>query len=195
MSIESSRGPGAPLPIQSFRDGAQLGDSVQVRVDGQNFKVVAQGQMQAQGAGTRSVAWVEGGADTTSMFVDAMSHAFGGRLSGAIARELGLDPAPGQPLASRTVTQALDMAATGGQALAGVDFMTRLDHSAQSNGAAFRGAVQAMGLDASKLDATARATIDQRMQARFDAAAGAGQSPVSAATATAWLREELGAMQ
>ncbi|HSV46275.1 MAG TPA: hypothetical protein VLJ58_10840, partial [Ramlibacter sp.] len=193
MSIDSIRGGGGP-PIEAFRQGAQQGEAVQVAVDGQNFKVVAQGQMQAQGATGRSVAWVQGGADTTSLFIDAMAQSYGGALSGAVARELGLAPAPGQPLASRTVTQALEMAGTGAQALAGVDFMTRLDHSAQGQGSAFRGVAAQLGLEPQALDASQRGAIDQRMQARFDAAAATGQSPVAAATASAWLREELAAL-
>lgn len=185
-------GPALP-PLEAFRQGAEKGEAVQVTIDGQDFKVVAQGQMQGAGSGARSVAWVQGEADSTGMFVQALSQSFGHGLSSAVARELGLDPSPGKPLASRAVMQALDMAAIGQQALAGVDFLTRLEHSANAKGAAFEHVASSIGIDPARLTGDQRAAIDAGMQARFDAASAQGQSPVAHETAAAWLRDELAA--
>ena len=194
IMIDSTRGPGGPLPLDAFRESARQGESVQVSIDGQDFKVLAQGQLQGQATGNRSVAWVQGDIDTTSLFVQSLAQSVGGGLSSAVARELGLDPGPGQALSSRAITQALDMAETGRQALSGVDFLTRLEHSASAQGPGFQAAIASLGIDASAVTPQQRQQLDERMQGRFDAAAAQGQSPVSSATAATWLRAELAAL-
>jgi hypothetical protein len=188
-SIDSLRG-GPPPLLDAFRQSAEQGDSVRVQVDGQELRVLAQGELQG-GSGTRSVSWVEGGVDTTAMFVDALGQAYGRGLSGALARELGLEPAPGKPLSSRQVSQALEMAETGRQALSGVDFLTALQHSAKSQGIGFQAVAAELGIAPQSLAPEVRARIDESMEARFSEAQAKGQSPVQADTVRGWLREEL----
>ena len=111
-----------PLSVDDFRREAAIGESVQVQVDGAEFKLVAMGKTPSG----RSVAWVEGCGDTTKVFVEALEGAYGGRLSKAVAAELGLQPTPGQSLSSRTVREALDMAETANVALSGVRYGQQL---------------------------------------------------------------------
>jgi hypothetical protein len=117
-------GPGNPLSpatqglgVDDFRRSAQAGGEVRVQVDGTSFKLVATG---------RSVAWVDGGGDTTRMFVEAMESAYGARLSQAVAHELGLRSAPGTGLPADQINQALTMAETAYNALDGVRFVDQL---------------------------------------------------------------------
>lgn len=117
------------LGIDDFRRSAELGEEVHVQVDGEQFKLIASGQTPS----ARSVAWVESeGSNATGMFVAALEGSFGGRLSKAIADELGLQPTAGKPLSSRVVMQALDMAETASGALAGVQFAEQLTQSIPS---------------------------------------------------------------
>lgn len=172
-------------PLDAFRQGAAQAEQVVVQLDGQNFTVLGQGQT----ASGRSVAWVQGDTDTTRMFLDAMTQSFGGTVSQAIARELGLEPAPGKPLASRLIEQALDMAQTSQQALGGVDFLTLMDHSAQVGSAAFRGACAELGLAPQGVTGPQRHQIDQLVRQQADAAASQGQSPLSPSQVQAWLQQ------
>lgn len=183
---------GIPHPaLEAFREGASRGDAVRVSVDGKDFQVLAEGRIEGSAGPGRSVAWVQDDADTTGMFVQALSQGFGSRLSAAVAQELGLAPAPGQPLASRLVQQALDMAQTGSQALSGVDFLTQFEHSAVAGGAAFTRAAGAAGIDPKELSADTRAMLDRQLQARFDAAAAAGDSPVASHIVSGWVASHL----
>lgn len=185
-------GPSPQAMIAAFRSSAQQGQAIRViSLDGQTFQVQAEGRLQGSQGGNRSVAWVQEDIDTTAMFVQALGQRFGGGLADHIAQELGLAPSPGKPLAARLVPQALDMAETGAQALSGVDFLTRLEHSAVSGGAAFQAALARLGLAADSLDPAARTHLDQLMQADFTAAAARGESPVPPATATQWLLTHL----
>lgn len=177
--------------LESFRQGAALADQLQaIEVEGQRFTVQASGQMPTQ-AGSRSVDWVQGDVDTTGLFMQAFSASFGGRLSAAVAQELGLAPAPGKPLASRLVNQALDMAQTGQQAFAGIDFLTQVAHSASAGGVAFKAVMAELALPLSALSKTDCSAIDSRMQQRLDAATAQGHSPVAASQMADWLRSEL----
>lgn len=118
-------GPKPPSPgIEDFRRSAALGTEVRVQIDGESLKLIATGQTPS----ARSVAWVDA-SDVTGMFLDALASSFGGRLSQAVARELGLEPAPGKPLSSRKVEQALEIAATANTALEGIDFAARLEQT------------------------------------------------------------------
>jgi hypothetical protein len=190
-NINPAGGPApGPPALDAFRQTAQEAPEVRVTLEAGAYKVQAQGQFAGQ-AGTRQVAWVQGETDTTGMFVQALSQSFGSGLSAAVARELGLEPAPGKPLASRLVTQALDVARAGQQALSGVDFLTLLDHSAVAGGMGFKAAVAALAVDPTALDGPARAGIDARIKDRFEAAAAQGQSPVQPATAALWVQAEV----
>lgn len=187
---------GAPSPhpaLEAFRESASHGAAVRVSVDGEDFQVLAEGRFDAGGA-TRSVVWVEDSTDTTRMFLDAMSQSFGSRISSEVTRELGLAPAPGKPLASRLVNEALDMAQTGQQALSGVDFVTRLEHSAVLGGAAFHRIAVAAGIDPKSLSADTLAMLDRQLQDRFDAAVVAGATPVSPDVASQWVTTHLASL-
>ncbi len=76
-------------------------------------------------------------------------------------------------------------------ALRGVDFCTRLTHSASAGGPGFRRVALGLGLDPGDIDAATRRSIDFRMAYRFDSAAEAGQSPVPLSKAEEWLQNEL----
>ncbi len=182
-----------PSAINTFREGAQQGEEVRVSldIDGQSLTLLSQGEMGQQGVGTRSVAWVKGETDTTALFVQAMSQSFGARLSSSVAQELGLGPAPGKSLASRVVNQALDMAETGKQAFAGIDFLTALEHSAVAGGAAYKSVLSTLNIEPQSVGADTRALLDTQMKARFAEAAASGQSPVTAQQASDWLRAGL----
>ena len=106
-----------PLSLDDFRAKAGEGESLQVRIDGASYRLIASGKTPSG----RSVDWVDGG-DTTKMFVEAMASAYGASLARAIADELGLSPAPGKGISSRTVQQALSMIETASAALEGVRF-------------------------------------------------------------------------
>lgn len=189
--ISTYTGPSPQAVIDAFRESAGRGEAVRViEVDGQRFQVQAEGRLESS-AGTRSVAWVREHTDTTGVFLNALAQRFGTGVASHVAQALDLAPSPGKPLAARLVPQAIEMAETSAQALAGVDFLTQLAHSARSGGTAFQAAAERAGVDSALLDADARARIDQRMQAEFAAAAARGESPVPQATATQWLMHHL----
>lgn len=122
--------PTFPLPasaaaypaLDSFREAAQKGAALYVSHDGSEWKVLATGTTPDQ----RSVAWIEPESDSQSAFVGALGQAFSGGIQAAVVRELGLGPAPGQPLAARTVQQAIAMAETIQEVMDGVDAGARL---------------------------------------------------------------------
>lgn len=188
MSISPISSHLPPLALDEFARAAEQGENVHVEVAGDRYRVLATGQT----PGGRSVAWVAPDSDTASSFMQALSHTYGTSLSRTIERELGLAPNPGKPLASRTISQALDMAKTAQSALAGVDFMTALAFSAQSGGAAFRAACNEANIAPDALTPQEKSAIDQDMASRFGQAAAAGKSPIPPATAHAWLVEILG---
>ncbi|HZY20525.1 MAG TPA: hypothetical protein VFE82_18795 [Ramlibacter sp.] len=186
----SSGAPAGLPPASAFGEAAQRAPEVRVSVDGQEYRVLAQGQLSGE-KGARSVAWIQGDVDTTSVFVQALQQSYGGALSTAVARELGLDPAPGKPLASRLVQQALDMGQTGQKALAGVDFLTFIEHSATTGGGAYRRLLADAGIDPKSVSPAHKQQIDDGLRAQFAAAAAAGASPVPASTASDWLRSRI----
>jgi len=192
MTSLSPLGGVSPHPsVEAFRDGAKQGEAVRIAVDGQSFKVLAEGRLDSADGSGRSVAWVEDDADTTGMFVQALSQGFGARVSAAVAKELGLAPASGKALSSRLVHQALEMAQTGQQALAGIDFITRLEHSAVAGGAAFQRAAAVLGIDPNNMGTDDRAMLDRQLNDRFEAALARGETPVSGETAAGWITGHL----
>ncbi|MES2480749.1 MAG: hypothetical protein V4609_02030 [Pseudomonadota bacterium] len=193
MSITNSPGlnADAPLKLDAFRAGAIGADTVFVSVVNGSFRVLGQSTFRTAGA-TREVAWVQDeGTDTCGLFVQALAGAYGSEVSSSVARELGLRPAPGQPLASRTVFAAIEAAETGKQALAGVDFLTILEHSAYSGGPAFQRIARDLGIDTALLAKPERQRIDAALREKFADASATGKSPVSAETAAQWLKNEL----
>jgi hypothetical protein len=173
--------------LEAFQQAAQKGDWVHVGYDGAQWEVLATGATPSP----RSVALMPPEADSTAAFVGALSRSFSADILAAVVAELGLGPAPGQPLSSRTVIQAIDMAQTSRLSLDGVDFLTRLTVSTVNNPSGFQAACVAEGLSEDAFDASQRAAIDVEMKKRFDAAGAAGSSHVPQVVAQGWLREEL----
>jgi len=188
----SSSGSIAPPPdLRAFKEAARRQTDGFIELDGQQLRVLGTGTTPSQ----RPVAWVRGNGsaagDTNSAFVGALGQSFSSGIASAVARELGLAPAPGVPLAARTVERAIDMAKTGQQVMDGVHFMTRLNLSATHRGAGFARACQVAGLDPASLNAAQRAAIDAALDQRFLAATQQGGSPVDPQTAAGWLRQIL----
>lgn len=188
MDISSLGGPFPRQLLDSFNERATQGKEVRVEVDGQSYMVLAQGTLATASGNARSVAWVQGDVDTTHIFVNAMSQTYGARVSDSITKELGLEPSPGKPLASRLVQQALEMAKISQEVLGGVDFLTALEHSAVAGGRGFHQAVSVLNLDSKSMTAQTRMELDAHMQAKFAQANANGQSPVAAEVASAWLK-------
>ena len=175
------------VPLDSFRQVAGDGETVQVVHDGSMWTVWASGTMVTQRLGADLGFEV----DTTSIFADALERVFSRGIRDAVVRELGLEAKPGQPLASRLVLQAMSMAKASQQALEGVDFMTRLMCSAVSRSAGFVDACRVLGLAPEAISAQQREGIDASMGQRFSQALLQGQSPVAPALAQKWLHAEL----
>jgi len=177
------------LSLNSFRESASAGETLQVVHDGSTWKVKACTTTVAERFGPRPDFEV----DTTAVFVDALGRAFSPGIQDAVVRELALLPRPGQPLESQLVLQAIAMAEASRQAMQGVDFMTQLMFSASANGMEFVGACRAQGLAPETLSAQQRAALDGGMQQRFAQAQQQGQFPVAPELARQWLLAELAA--
>lgn len=175
------------LPLATYTEAAQRGQDLYITIDGAQHQVLSVGCTQ-QG---RSVAWLAPDIDTTSMFTAALTHAYGPAIVDEVSRQLGLLPAPGKPLSSRTVVAAIDMADTAKHALSGIDFVSRLRTSAAADTPIFQQACRDSQLDPSAISPDQRESLDKAMHARFEHAASVGESPVSLATAGQWLRELL----
>lgn len=195
MSIQNPLPPpganGTPL-LDAFRQEASRHDAVHVTLDDSSWRVHGVGVMPQS---RREVAWVsadEVPPDATSVFVQALQQSFSSGISQAVARALDLQPSPGQPLSSRTVTQALDMAETGHKALSGVDFFTRLQFSAVADGPQFRRVCASLERAGSSLLPAQREHIDRQLEQRFLEAQSRGASPVPPEVVEGWLKQALG---
>lgn len=187
----SVSGSDATPSLQDFQTAASQHDAISLELDGEKWKVQGVGVMPGSG---RTVAWVgpeNEQTDTTSVFVQALGQSFSAGISRAVARELNLTPRPGQPLSSRDVTQAIDMAQTSQQALAGVDFLTRLQFSASKGGTEFKRVCAQENQDPKQLSPAALAHIDSQIDNQFQIAQAKGASPVSFADAERWLKAAL----
>jgi hypothetical protein len=176
--------PPAPA-LEAYTEAAQKAQDLYVNIDNTQYQVLSWGQTPMG----RSVAWIAPDVDTTSMFTQALAQTFGRGIASAVANQLGLDPAPGKPLSSRTVMSALDMADQARNAMTGVDFLSRLSTSALANTPIFKQACKDNGVDPTVITAAQRQDIDVAMQAQFEHASTQGLSPVSLETAGKWLRE------
>jgi len=175
------------LPLATYTEAAQRGQDLYITIDGTQHQVLSVGHSQ-QG---RSVPWLAPDIDTTSMFTAALAQTYGPAIVDEISRQLGLVPAPGKPLSSRTVVAAVDMADTAKQALSGIDFVSRLCTSATADTPIFQQACRDSQLDPSSISPAQRESLDKAMEARFEHAASVGESPVSLTVAGQWLRELL----
>ena len=111
---------------------------------------------------------------------------FGNRLGDLLIRQL---PAGANAQDPASLQWLMEAGHTAQKALAGVDFVTYLDHSAVLGGRQFNALVTHLGLEG--LDPQAREHIDKRMKLRFEQAAQAGTVPVDPQTAYQWLKSEL----
>jgi hypothetical protein len=193
MSITNANGPPVPEPlrIDAFRDGASGADTLHVHPAEGGLQVLGRSAY-ASGGNQRQVAWVDDPAsDASGLFLQALADAYGNGISTRVAREFGLRPAAGQPLCARTVEVALEAAETGRQALAGVDFLTMLEHSTRHDSPVLNAVLRELGIDPARLDSPARQRIDEAMRLRFAEAAASGQSPVPPELARKWMKLEL----
>ncbi len=183
LSANSAAGP----LLDSFREAAKKGAFLYVSHDGCEWQVLATTSMLDE----CSVAAPGPGSDSQSAFIGALGQAFSAGIQAAVVRELGLAPAPGQPLAARVVQQAIAMAQTSQQAMLGVDFMTQFMCGAVTRSGGFAAACRAQGLPLEAVSRLQCEAIDAAMQRRFAQAASQGQSPVAPALAQQWLQSEL----
>lgn len=191
QNLSSTTGSQATPSLADFQTAANQHSNLSLELDGEKWQVRGVGVMPGSG---RTVAWVgaeSSQTDTTSVFVQALGQSFSAGIARAVARELHLEPNPGQPLSSRAVTHAIDMAQTSHQALAGVDFLTRLQFSASKGGSEFKRVCAQEGLDVAKLSSTTLAQIDRQMDSHFQIAQGKGAVPVLFTDAEKWLKAAL----
>jgi len=172
--------------LRAMADAAKTHEAVRVSLDGQDWQVHGVGEMPTS---RREVAWVTPDTDTTSVFVEALQQSFSEGVGDAVARALDLHPAPGKPLASRTIEQALVMAEVSQQALSGVNFLTRLQFSAVHDGADFRRISAATGHTA--LSEQQRKQIDAELDLSFAKATREGSQTVAHEAVEEWLRAAL----
>jgi len=176
--------PPAPA-LEAYTEAAQNAQDLYVTISGTQYQVLSWGQTPMG----RSVAWIAPDTDTTSMFTQALAQTFGRGIASAVAQQLGLDPAPGKPLSSRTVFSAMAMADNAKNALLGVDFLSRLSTSARADTAAFRQVCRDCQIDPTRITPEQRNNLDLAMEVKFDHACANGLSPVSLEQAGQWLRE------
>ncbi len=116
------RAPGhrEPPSLQKVVQLAARNPDGYIVLDAGQFHVKADGHFNGS-LGSMDVAWVEADADATGTFLALLGAAYSDALATTIAKDLGLAPAPGEPLASHSVMRAADMARTGAALLAGRD--------------------------------------------------------------------------
>jgi hypothetical protein len=181
-----------PPSISDFKRAAQEGVMVEIFIDGSTFDVRARGHLNTHGGSDHSVDWVTPQQqDTTHFFLQALRKSYGDKLSSITSRELGIESTRGKPLASRIVINALNMAETSSTALCGVDYFTRLEHSAEFGGSAYRKALIELKIESSLIREDQKKSIDKLMLEKFDQEASAGRSPVASNVVKNWLFDEL----
>lgn len=109
-----------PLSLQKVVQLAAHHPEGYIVLDAGQFRIKADGRFNGAN-GSIGVAWVEPGADATGTFLSLLGAAYTDAFAASIARDLGLTPAPGQPLSAHSVTRAAEMARTGSALLAGRD--------------------------------------------------------------------------
>ena len=112
-----------PRESQSLQNVVQLAarhPDGYIVLDAGQFRIKASGQFSGVN-GSMGVAWVESDSDATGAFLSLLGSAYSPAFAASIARDLGLAPAPGQPLSAHDVTRAAEIAHTGASLLAGCD--------------------------------------------------------------------------
>lgn len=157
-------------------------------LDGEALQIRAVGRLPSQ----REVGWVRTGEgpppDALRMFLEQLQASFGSGISASVARELGLEPAPGKPLDARQVTRAIDMASTAQAAYSGINFLSRMAFSAQAPGPQFEALCESAGTRAGDLTAAQREAIDAAFGRAFAAASNGDTVAVDHAQAAELMR-------
>ncbi len=142
-----------------------------------------------QGTSEPDPSWTDASSEPPADPLEGARRTAGDRVVDVASRLLGqptdLTQAPG---AQSALLMAVDVAA---QALAGVDFLTRLEFSAVHPGARFKACAQELNIPVDGLSQDQRERIDSLMQERFAEAAASGNSPVDPHLAKQWLHHEL----
>jgi len=179
------------LSLEKFAEAAaraEQGEGLTVVLDGETLALKAVGRLPSQ----REVGWVRtDGAeppDTVRVFLEQLQASFGGGITTSVARELGLDPAPGKPLEARTIARAIDMANTAQTAYSGVNFLSRMAFSAQAPGPQFEAVSESLGVKADSLTAEQRGAIDAAFGRAFEAAASGDTAAVDFERAAELMR-------
>lgn len=172
--------------LDAFRSAANEATDVVAVLEGAAWRVIGLDEVAPSGHASQGVG-------TVAVFLDTLSNAFSPGIRTAVERELDLQPVSAQPLPSRQVLAAIEMAETSRQALVGVDFLTRLQFSASQGGLEFRRTCSLLGVRAGQLRAQERCRIDTAMARHFDVAAEEGRFPVSHAAAREWLEQLISA--
>jgi hypothetical protein len=179
-------------PISAFQRAAKEGAVVQICIEGSDFDVQAQGHFNHEDGTFRSVSWVTSSAhDATHFFLSALKNSYGEKLSEITFRELKIQSKSDQSLESRVVIQALNMAKTSYEALGGVDFATKLEHSAQCGGPEYKKMLLKLKIEPDTISTDQKLEIDNYILNNFKHEAAEGRSPVSRETAMNWLRDKL----
>ena len=119
--IDSRAGaPREPLSLQNVVKLAAQNPGGYIVMDAGQFRIKAAGQFNGAN-GSMGVAWVEPDNDATGTFLSLLGAAYSQAFAASIARDLGLSPAPGQPLSAHSVSRAAEIAQTGAALLAGRD--------------------------------------------------------------------------
>jgi hypothetical protein len=177
--------------LQSFRDLAATQDTGVVQLtktDGGNILGVGRTD------GHREVQWVTSTGDPQAdaaldLFMQALNDRYGSHIQSSVAHELGLSN--GVALESRHVSVALEMAENHLGVYAGIHFMMRLDHSAQTDSPGFRSTLEALGYSSALLSSEDRQRIDERFTALHAAHADGDRQQVSQAMCTTLLEQAI----
>jgi len=175
------------VSIEAFEQAAAKGGVILLERASDGMRVIATGVTRDR----RHVAWVQtqtaGEGDPTGVFLGLLEGRFGQRISDMVAREMGLEA--NRPLHAREVQRAIQLAKDSQAMFAGMNFMTRLQLSAVSNGPEFRSACAELGLDPDALSQADRQEIDRALEQAFREASGADGIHIDLLQGRALLRQ------
>lgn len=173
-----------PTPnLDQFVETARTADQVAVAVDGHEWAVVGWGRTPSG----REVAALDPSLDSTALLLRALTDRFGPVATQSAARALGLGPAPGQPIATRVIEQAVDASEAARSALNGVDFVTQVSASAVNHGRLFGEFCRQFGLSEASLTDEQRRAIDEDVSRHITTAQESGHQPVTVDEVRSWV--------
>jgi hypothetical protein len=173
--------------LDDFVRQAHGAEQVIATPEGNRWTVIAVGKTPSG----REVLFVDPQVDSTALLLRALADRYGPIASQIAARELGLGPARGVPVAARVVESAVRLGADVQSALAGVDFVTRLAASAVRQGHIFRECCEQLGMAPSSLGLARREALDRDIERRIVVAQAQGAVPIAPPAVRAWLLEAL----